>query len=141
MNNDTKFTTEIKTIFDRETKTRTTHFWGGVYQVAPVLINEPMGDGLHLIALQSLDTRPQYYLVRIDSSWVLGSERFFDRLDEIYDHIEEEVGPRHWTDDDGKEVDDEWPAFDFGCGQAWWSVADISGCNAVAMAREEWMTS
>jgi hypothetical protein len=62
-------------------------WWGRDWIVTPCLVRQPMGDGRKLFAIQPLDTRPHYYVVALDSR-----VRIKEQLDEILDHIEEQVG-------------------------------------------------
>lgn len=44
-------------------------FWGRKYMRRPVFVPTALGDGNKLLAVQPLNTRPQYYLIRVDSTW------------------------------------------------------------------------
>jgi len=105
-----------------------TEFWGGKYLVSPRLIERTWGDGKALLGVQPLNTRPQYYVVRVDSAWLdtkyqFKSDEIYERIDEITDAIEEEFG-RAWYDDDPpqRKSGRKWPAANFECGCCWFVV-------------------
>ena len=72
----------------RFTKPRQIEFWGGQYKVTPLLADEHLGDGRLLLWFEPLNTRPHYYLVRIDSSW-----RGKGNTDEMYATRTSGMGP------------------------------------------------
>lgn len=45
-------------------------FWGQMYMVSPVFIREVFGDGKVLVWFESMDSRPNYYVLRGDSGWL-----------------------------------------------------------------------
>lgn len=102
--------------------------WGQRYTFVPALCSKIFGDGRALLALTTINSRPRYYVVRIDSRWEIdeasapeGAESVRDHLDEIYDALEEDFGRAVYEDDE--EVDEEpreWPAFDDRSGTTWW---------------------
>ncbi len=59
-------------------------------------------------------TRPDYYIVRIDSSWDFDSEDWPDLLEEIYEAIEAECG----SDNDEGNEGEGFPVFSSG-GSCW----------------------
>ncbi len=115
-----------------------TRFWGSDVTCDPRFVDEVLGDGMVLLGLQPLATRPHYYLVRVDSSWHLDGcracpdecpDQLVEQLEEIYEAIEEEYGEcehiRESNEDleDGEDPDsDAWPVFDYGCGTSWFTV-------------------
>lgn len=114
-------------------------WWGQNYICQPRFVESILGDGRALLALQPLNTRPHYYLIRIDSSWHLDYCRVCgisaecpddlrEHLDEIYEAIEDEYGNadsiryENKTHPDEPLVDDSWPVFDDEVGTCWWLV-------------------
>ena len=104
-------------------------FWGRRYLCRPVFIDAILGNGEKLLAVQPLNTRPQYYLIRVDSSW--STYNYDDpcvgeNIDEICDAIEDQVGPAHWTGEDSmgreRQYNDPWPAASFDSGSSWWEA-------------------
>jgi hypothetical protein len=84
---------ETQPDFGYLTRKRKVRFWGRNYFITPRLVSWIHGDGKQVISFTPLNTRPNYYIVRIDSAVELGSDSFFDEvLDKIYDAIEEEFG-------------------------------------------------
>ena len=110
------------------TKKHLVHFWGQRHFVSPAYVPTVLGDGRKLLAVQPLNTRPKYYLIRVDSSW---SERnsdqpcVCDHIDEIYDVIEEWFGPHEWEDDHGRTRYSPWPSPNLDCGSSWWDATDM----------------
>src|SRR3990172_12896107 len=77
------------------TRRRRVSFWGRKHQVTPRLVEQKFGDGLQAIWLQPLATRPNYYIVLIDSKWsTLNTDPnpLCDHLEGIYEAIESQFG-------------------------------------------------
>ena len=77
-------------------KARIVTFWGTRYRITPRLIDKVFGDGKKIIYIQPLNTRPNYYLCRIDSKTDINSDDFYDEVLEceggIYEEIEDQFG-------------------------------------------------
>lgn len=58
----------IDQLIERETKEQTVSLWGQKCTFTPVMVSEKHGDGLQVVYLSSIDTRPLYWLLCIDSS-------------------------------------------------------------------------
>lgn len=130
----------MSTALDELTATRTVHFWGQEYEVTPVLVHEALGDGKQIIGFSPLNTRPNYYVVLVDSRWCLdnakwdAAESFADHVDDVYQAIEDEYGWSRWCPDEcedgtcwdrGKECPHgnlPWPALNDGAGCSWWLI-------------------
>lgn len=100
----------------RRTKVR---FWGQTHWVTPRLCELAWGDGRKVIGVTPIDTRPNYYLVRVDSKTELDPDEgpsFRDILDDVLDALEDQYGPSH--DEDGESLP--WPAADMSNGVSWW---------------------
>jgi hypothetical protein len=101
------------------------YLWGQKYFITPRLVDEAFGDGQTLIHLTPLNTRPNYYVVRVDSRWGESAEglndEFRDTLDDIYESIEDQYGRAIWWDEEDEDEDDreQFPAFDDECGTCW----------------------
>lgn len=111
---------------------RKVHFWGSDHDVTPLLVDEVLGDGMTLCQMVPLNTRPDYYVIRIDGSWLKGDEDAFydDGLEQIYQAIEDQYGSRDfycedcgesgWNDSDCScNESREWPALNLGAGTTW----------------------
>lgn len=101
------------------------HFWGHEEIVTPCLVPTVYGDGKQIIALSPLNSRPQYYVVRIDSQWSLSNdaqegEVIYDHLEALYDAIEDAYGANH---DEDEEPWQPWPALDLNAGVTWFVLA------------------
>lgn len=105
---------------------------------------------MQLIAITPLNTRPNYYLIRVDSGWWMDAvewrryagiaydvdldpeKHIAEHIDEICEGIEDEVGSKYFEDDNGEYVLAEWPALDDECGVSWCTAMDLlkDGSNA-----------
>jgi hypothetical protein len=81
---------DINKFIEYDTRERKVHFWGSDCTIKPQLIEEIEGDGLQVVWLQSMDYRPNYYVLRIDSSHDMDS-RDFD-IEILLQMIEGEFG-------------------------------------------------
>jgi hypothetical protein len=100
-----------KVLTEEEIKALTTPhertLWGQTHVVTPALVEEVFGDGEKLLILTPIMTRPNYYVVQIDSSWGKDNtyseeegETVHDHIDEIYDAIEAQFGSADEEDDE-----------------------------------------
>jgi hypothetical protein len=81
-------TVEPPPIPGRFRKTRTVEWWGYKSEVTPAIVDAYLGNGRRLLRFQPLNTRPDYYLIRIDSKWDCGGDKFIDEhLDDIIEAI------------------------------------------------------
>lgn len=105
-----------------------TRWWGADVICDPRFVEEALGDGNVLLAFTPLDTRPNHYLIRIDSRWHLSGCRcegecpddLFEHLEEIYQAIEEQYGNACWAQEEDKEAEqDTWPALSEDNGSCW----------------------
>ena len=103
------------------------YLWGRKSFIRPVFIRKALGDGNLLLAVTPLNTRPNYFLIRIDSGWITENDKetIYEHLDEIEDAIEDQVGPKYYEDDDGKECLADWPSLDIDCGISWCPSNDL----------------
>lgn len=82
--------TEIEDFIKKTETPYETTFWGEKYIVTPKVVFGS-GDALQFVAVQPLDTRPQWYVVRIDSSVDIEADDFkWDQL--LLCPIEDEFG-------------------------------------------------
>lgn len=100
---------------------RKVHFWGSNYVITPRLVNWIHGDGLKVMRFQPLNTRPDYYVLRIDSKMETDSDEFHDLLDTIKEEIEDQFGRARdeYRHDNGRTYVKHWP---------WPALNDDSGC-------------
>lgn len=75
-----------------ETRKRKTTFWADEYEIEPVISETILGDGLQLAQVGTIDQRPNYWLIRIDSKTDLSSDEF--DIEELLEILEDEFG-RH----------------------------------------------
>ncbi len=138
------------------TRERTAHFWGQAFQVTPAVADAHLGDGRQLLWFEPLNTRPNYYLIRIDSSWgdlhddaddADDNDNLRDHVDEIIDALVDEFGEmererEHLEDDlreQGIDPDDDntdlagnedrlgWPVLSLDSGYSWGVMAVFKG--------------
>lgn len=86
----------------KETKETTASLWGQKLTFRPALLKEKIGDGRQIIYVGTIDQRPAYWLVRIDSKTDINSPEF--DFHEILYKLEDEFGR---IDDDSFETEDE----------------------------------
>jgi hypothetical protein len=70
---------------------RDAELWGQRYRVTPRLVEEPIGDGSQLIWFETMDSRPNFWVLRVDSLWDLNNVAA-EQLEEIFEAIEDEYG-------------------------------------------------
>jgi hypothetical protein len=105
-----------------------TSLWGQKHFVSPALVDWIHGDGLQVIWFEPLDSRPNYYVVRIDSKIQLdncGSPPVFcdEVLGDLMGAIESEYGQAHeeWEHPNGRTYQKHncFPALNNSCGESW----------------------
>jgi hypothetical protein len=114
---------------------REVRFWGSDYQVTPELLPFQWGDGLQVVAIQPLATRPNWYVTCVDSSHKdLNSDEWYDLIDDIEECLEDHFLPCECDSclkERGEELTPEerdsrytgWPhPCDLGFGVHWWSI-------------------
>jgi hypothetical protein len=105
--------------------------WGQPHTVHPRLCSTVFGDGAMLLGVEPTNTRPEYYVVRIDSEWNgkdLDDEPFRDFLDDdVIEALFDEFGNADDGPEDGGELGEtaDWPAVDLSCGHAWFVIKDV----------------
>lgn len=137
---------KLKQMFANEfSKPEKTQLWGQELLAEKVVIDQEFGDGLKILAFSPLATRPNYYIVFIDSSWVIDGDddnSVSEHTDEIYEAISEEYGElcgytleeceaqNHGKSCgfhlDSEEDEAEFPVLDDSCGSSWWLIADLN---------------
>lgn len=95
----------------------------------PQVCSTVFGDGRALLELTTINSRPRYYVIRIDSSWNIedhyapdGAPDLRDHLDDIYEALGEQFGrtSEEDLDDDGEPCElQPWPAFRDDIGTSW----------------------
>ena len=96
-------------------KQTVTH-WGKDYIITPVLLDKVFGDGKQTIELSPMNTRPDYYVARIDSSVDISDNddtiNYLELEDGVIDNIQSVYGV-------GSGDGDPFPALDLDCGYGW----------------------
>ncbi len=85
-----KLPKDIHAFLAAETKPYYTRFWGKRHLVKPALVHEPIGDGRQVIYLEPIDTRPNHYVLCIDSQTDISADGF--DYDSIIAACEDEYG-------------------------------------------------
>lgn len=123
---------------------REVSFWGCKYTITPRFVTKKFGDGKKLLAVQPLNTRPNYYVIRIDSRWYREKRdsTIIDHTDDIVEAIIDEYSEiereREYLTEDleeqGIEPDGDntdlagnedrlgWPVWSGDSGHAWFEV-------------------
>lgn len=114
-------TADLKRLIE---KPREVTFWGQKHTVTPAFVSDSLGDGKKLLFVTPLATRPNWYVVRVDSSWDINNfgngELVCEHLEEILFPIEKEYGLAWYDEDDNElEVRRPFPALSEDCGVAW----------------------
>lgn len=106
--------------FCRRHKTR---FWGRNYIITPRLLEVVFGDGKKVIHLTPLATRPDYYVLCIDSRMETDTDDFHDLLEWISQALEDQFGraEEQWEHENGRTYRKRnyFPAFNDSCGLCW----------------------
>ena len=101
-----------------------THWGQEHHNHVPVLIDAVHGDGQCLIYIVPLATRPDYYILRVDSSVremiKEDDDEIRDYVEELYGTIASEWGRYEEENDDGEEVP--FPALNITCGSGWGEI-------------------
>ena len=95
---------EINQYLEQEQKETEAQLWGEPVKFKPYLLEKVFGDGMKLIFFGTLDNRPYWWLVRVDSHADDDDWENFDP-EEIYQAIEEECGC--YDLDEDAEVDED----------------------------------
>lgn len=85
---------------ERIERRRAATLWGQKHFITPRLLSKVFGDGKKVIWLSGINTRPAYWVIRIDSSWCIDNcfhpskdlKEPRDWLEDVYQAIEEEFG-------------------------------------------------
>jgi len=81
----------IDDFIKNETSKHIEYLWGQECVVEPVIIDEIHGDGLQLIYWGTIDQRPNYWILRIDSKTDIDSDNF-NQQDELYFMVTDQWG-------------------------------------------------
>lgn len=91
------FTTETTVLglslqqwIELETKEQKGTFWGSPFSFKPLIAETILGDGRQLVYFGTIDQRPYYWLIRIDSKTDIESNDF--DIEHLLDPLEDEFG-------------------------------------------------
>jgi hypothetical protein len=96
------------------------------------LLDKVFGDGKQVISFTPWDTRPNYYVVRVDSFWGVENEdepSVGDFTDDLYTAVEDQFGNAAWCACSNEER--EKPCEEGECvkgGEDWPALHDFTGC-------------
>ncbi len=100
--------------------------------VTPRLLNHIEGDGKLVIFVTPLATRPNRYVLRVDSKWAKGDlndDAWRDHMDEIYNDLGDGFGraEEEYEHDNGRTYHkhNPWPALNASCGSLWGIYAKL----------------
>ena len=127
---------QIERYLAKEQQSTTASLWGDEVTFKPYLVKEIYGDGMCLIYFGTLDDRPYWWLVRVDSAMLTNQDDYIESfVDEygnsfnevIHCQIEEECGCIDEDDDDYDEDDlPPYPAITRWTSEHWGVVADLN---------------
>lgn len=128
--------------------------------MTPYVCETSFGDGLHLLTVSTINQRPNYHVVRVDSRWGRSNwddgENVGDHIDEIISAIEDECGRAGRYQEDSVcsncgddyctcrppyETREDWPSIEADDGCAWgymrwdWLLKTIGGTAADCLPR------
>lgn len=129
--------------------------------LTPHVCERSFGDGLQLLTISTCNQRPNYWVVRVDSSWEQSNfyvgprDTVGEHIDEVLDAIEEECGQiGNWLDEPCPNCRDErcvcdvdstaqFPALDDENGYSWgklrwsWLAASLRACTMTDSASNQ----
>jgi hypothetical protein len=91
-------------------------FWGEEHHVVPMPVDTVIGDGERLLWFTPWATRPNYYVIRVDSDMDADDT---EEIDTVITAIEGEYGCADDGYEDGEGEPLPWPALDLSCGYSW----------------------
>lgn len=98
----------LRRIFERQ---QTAHLWGQPHTITPAVVGGQIGDGDQLFWFSSIDTRPNFYVIRVPSAWV-STALPDDAVDQMIELIEKSFGNADWArDEDPNAEPDDFPAY------------------------------
>lgn len=86
--------TELRAIIE---KPYTTRFWGRECRCEPKFVTKKLGNGKLLLAVQPLNTRPNYYVIRVSDKWQgkMNTDDWSDYVEEVvYEAIIDEYSEK-----------------------------------------------
>jgi len=102
-------------------KPRAVRHWGEDCTVTPAVCEAHHGDGRLLLMFVPLSTRPNYYLIRVDSAFF---DAEYDNIDDVIELLIEEFGEKESERDClAKRLG--WPVLSLDSGCVWDKVADL----------------
>lgn len=113
----------IDELIERETAPQSFDWWGHHYEnVTPALATKALGDGAVLLGFRSMDTRPNHWLIRVDSDVAMMDS---DELSEyvqtiVIDALVNEFG--ECDDDCEQNCGCVFPTLILQAGAEWWVV-------------------
>lgn len=125
----------IQAEIKRECSHRTVRFWGSDCLIEPAFVDTGRGDRKQLVYVQPLDTRPDYYVLRIDSKEDIEAdgyewdENLLCPIEETYDNVDRYecywddkmrwMGKEKWYDNEPP-IEIKWPMLHWSGGS--WGV-------------------
>lgn len=113
-------TRRLRALIERPERCR---FWGQLYTVTPRLIAAVFGDGEKLVCVTPMATRPNYFVVRVDSSvtnlgFAPSPSGYSNIIEDIMLAQEDEYGS-YASEQEETGEDPSWPIVDWGIGCLW----------------------
>lgn len=106
----------VEQILEQEMTPHTIKFWGHTYEnFHPEKLDQTFGDGQRLMYLTPLNTRPWYYIARVDSQYPANEEEEAEFVEKLLDALEEEFGSA--VDEEG--ADRDFPVVNIDAGYSW----------------------
>ena len=111
-------------------------WWGCYHTIEAKLLPKSFSRGGFLLAVQPLNTRPQYYVCQVDNKWrdrsLWDTEDFHELIERLQYAIEDCFSYVDIEDDEGNRLGDDevnsgWPVADFIVGCTWWAFKQSYG--------------
>lgn len=123
---------QINKFLAKEQEETEAALWGDSVKFKPYLLSQVFGDGMKLIYFGTLDDRPYWWLVRVDSRAEENGVWYNFDEEEIYRAIEEECGFHDvgWGDDEVEEFEESeeyaYPVIESNSSAHWGLIADFA---------------
>ena len=119
---------QINKFLAKEQEETEAQLWGDSVKFKPYLLDRIFGDGMKLIYFGTLDDRPYWWLVRVDSH--AEENGVWDNFDEeeIYQAIEEECGSHDANECEDEDYNEEYayPVIESSSSAHWGLIADFA---------------
>ena len=108
--------------------------------MTPYVCEAVQGDGMHLLKISTINQRPNYHVIRVDSSFNPVRDRYYDErygeaaeiceiIDDLLTLIEEECGSGRPYEEGDEDYDPVTDGEGYGARDPWPAIDDRDGCG------------